>query len=229
MKIFSTLAFSITLNLLAAQCPYKIKIDVLVWDGPKVTLKWHSDPKILRGGFDIFRTSLTLKNGLEKYIDSVAALKSLEYSDEDRALVRNHIYEYRVQMHDFPQCSVKKRTEGRAIEDDSLSGQPVKSLGLFTQKDVLNIKTKTLVAKLNTFFPIEIDIKDFKFPFTNQLTFALICGDKVIKTTSSVNGDDFRFANIFIPKNTGLTPQFRITVIQGNEILGSSALIQLHE
>ena len=225
MKFFLLLIFFITTNLLAAQCPYKIVLDVLVWDGPNVTLKWHSDPKILRGGFDIFRTSLTVENGREKYIGSVAALKSLEYSDADRALVRNHIYEYRVQMDGLTQCSAKKRTEGRVIEDDSLLNQSTKNLKLFTQKDVLNIKTKALTAKANTYFPIEIDIKDFKFPFNNQLTFTLVCADKVIETTAQVRDDDFRFAEIFIPENACLTPQFRVAVIQGNQILGVSTLI----
>ena len=104
----------------------------------------------------------------------------------------------------------------------------MKDLKLFTQKDVLSLKTTQLTATPNTFFPIQIDIKDFKYPFANNLTFALLCNDKIIETLSHVINDDFRFAEVFILENDCLTPKFKIAVVQGNEILGLSAFIQLH-
>jgi hypothetical protein len=220
MKVFLPFCFFCFSHILVAQCPYKISIDVLKWEGETITLKWHSEPKPLTGEFDIFRTCLSLKNDKEKPLSNLAVTKRYEYSDTDRGLNGNKIYAYRVQLRNMPTCSVVKRTSGRVIEEDTLTTyQPARDLSTFTQKDVVAIKTQTTTTKTHVFLPIEIEIKDFKFPFTAENT--------VIETEGHTLNDDFRFANVFIVEHPSVKKTFRIALVQGNIILGMSGLIGL--
>ncbi len=233
MKFFFSFCFWAPLSILVAQCPYNIGIDVLNWEGQTITLKWHCQPKPLAGEFDIFRTCLSTKNDKEKHVSRIIATKPYEYSDADLALNANQIYAYRVQLRNMPTCVATKRTKGRVIEEDtlnltSLSAQDLKT---FSQKEVVTIKTKKDSTKSNVFFPIEISIKDFNFPFTSHIRYALVCEGKVIETVAHVIDDDFRFAEVYILEHPFFRSsinrkEFRIAMIEGHVILGMSGLIE---
>jgi hypothetical protein len=228
MRFFLSTCFFYSFNMLMAQCPYKIDIYVCDWEGPTVTLKWHCQPKPLNGQFDIFRTCLTLKNDKESLVEHKDVKKAYEYADTDTKLNDNRIYQYKVQLRDMPKCFATQRTKGRVIEDDTLSTKSPTDLSLFKQKDIVNIKIQKTTTKATVYFPIEIEIKDLQFPFTSQLGYVLICGDKVFETVGQPVDDDFRFANVFIPQNAVSQP-FRIALVQGQIILGMSPLIQNEE
>lgn len=228
MKLFLTFCFLSGFNILIAQCPYKIAIDVLEWEGKTVTLKWHCQPKPLSGHFEIFRTCLSI-NREEKWIDKVAINKSFQYSDTDKELKNNLIYQYRLQLSSNDKCSVSDRTKGRVIDSSDLTKLTIRNLKSFTQKNILNLKPQKLSGTANTYLPIELEIKDFKFPFSNNMKYVLICGDKIIETVSHVNNDDFRMVSVYILENMALIKEFRIALIQGNDILGLSPLIELKE
>lgn len=228
MKLFLTFCFFCGFSMLIAQCPYKIAIDVLDCEGKTVTLKWHCQPKPLSGHFEIFRICLSI-NREEKWIDSVAVNKSFEYSDTDKNLKNSLIYQYRLQLSSNKKCTVSERTKGRVIDSSDLTKLIIRNLPSFTQKDILNLKPQKLSATANIYLPVELEIKDFKFPFSINMKYALICGDKVIETDSHVNGDDFRMVSVYILENMALSKEFKIALIQGNDILGLSPLIELKE
>ena len=228
MKLFLTFCFLAGFNVLIAQCPYKIAIDVLDWEGKTVTLKWHCQLKPSSGQFDIFRTCLSI-NREEKWVSSVSVIKNFQFSDTDTDLKNNLIYQYRLQLSSNEKCWASERTKGRVIDSSDLTKLIIRNLSSFTQKDILNLKPQKLSATANTYLLVETEIKDFKFPFSTNMKYALICGDKVIETAFHTNGDDSRWVSVYILENMALSKEFEIALFQGNDILGISPLIELKE
>ena len=228
MKLFLTFCFLAGFNVLIAQCPYKIAIDVLDWEGKTVTLKWHCQPKPASGQFDIFRTCLSI-NREEKWVSSVSVNKNFQFSDTDTDLKNNFIYQYRLQLSSNEKCKASEQTKGRVIDSSGSINLIIRNLSSFTQKDILNLKPQKLNVTANTYLLVETEIKDFKFPFSTNMKYALICGDKVIETAFHTNGDDSRWVSVYILENIALSKEFKIALFQGNDILGISPLIELKE
>jgi hypothetical protein len=229
MKFFLTITlFSLSISILNAQCP-KIDLYVVVWEGETVTLKWRCASKFLNDTFHIFRTCLSVKSGKEFEVGKIGATqKSLEFADTDKRLKGNLTYQYKVRYGLNDKCiSNLKNTQGRVIGDDSSTIGIVRSLESFTKRDVVKIIPQKQSAETNKYLSVKIEIKDLKFDFSSNYSYALISDNNVIETESQVSDDDFRFVNIFILQHSLLNKKMSVALIQGNEILGISDEIEL--
>lgn len=228
MKLFLVVSIWGSINIALAQCPYNLAIDILEWEGKTVTLKWHCMPKPLSGQFDIFRTCLS-KNKEEIWISSIATTKSFQFSDTDKDLKNNLIYKYRLQLSSNEKCTVSQVSKGRVIEKGDFTDVIIRNLSSFTLRDIVKIKPKKMIIYANTYIPVEVEIKDFKFPFSTDMKYALICGDKVIETVYHFDDDDSRLVSVFILENSSIFQEFTIALMQGNSILGVSPPMLIKE
>lgn len=228
MKFFVVYTFfSISISFLTAQCP-KIDLYLVNWEGNTVTLKWRCSPNFLNDTFHVFRTCLSDKGGKEISVGKVAAMtKRFEFADV-KELKGNLTYQYKVRYGQNDRCiSNLKNTQGRVIDGDCSTTGFIRNLESFTIRDVVKITPEKTSAATNTYLSVKIEIKDLKFDFSSNFSYALISDNGVIETESQVVDDDFRFVNVFIRGHSLVNKKMRIALIQGNEILGVSDEIEL--
>ena len=227
-KYFFVLLFVSTIQIGTAQCPL-VDIHVLEWDNKTLTLKWRCNPKPAKGKFYVYRACVSQNRHLETLVDSVSATQNYEFSDNDKQLKTNLTYQYRVQYGKNKPCSNSKQTQGRVIEEDSSTTEIgfVKDIKTFNQKAIVHIQPLETTAKPNNYLSVKLEIKDFKYNFSSRLKYALICENTVFETDSEATSDDFRYAKVFILGKIGIYEKCKIALIQGNEIIGVSELIEI--
>ena len=225
LKYFLMLVLVSASQMLFAQCP-KGEIYFLDWEGKSLTVKWHCNPKPLKGKFYIFRACLS-DSKVETLIDSVLAFKKYEYSDNDKQLKTNLIYRYRLQYENNKNCSFNLNTQGKVIDGDTGTIGFTKNINAFIQKDIVKITPSVLNAKTDSYIKVRLEIKDFKYNFSSKLKYTLICDDVVFETISENIDDDFRFSRVFILEKARIYQKCRIALIQESEMIGISPEIQI--
>jgi hypothetical protein len=229
IKFFLTILFLRMSVSLTAQCP-KVEIYLLKWEGKKMTLKWRCNPRPLSDTFYIYRACVSISK-TETLIGKTAAAQVYEFADADTRLKTNLSYQYRLQyghLKTKDNCSVYEEIHGLPVDGDTASIGFVRPLSIFKQKTIVNIKPLTQSIQPNTYLPIQLDIKDFSYDFSSKLTYVIISGDHVFETISEVNGDDFRYAQVYMLAKAFSLKKCRIALVQGEDMIGiSPEILQL--
>jgi hypothetical protein len=214
------------ISSLHGQCNYSLSFKYLGWEGKSMTLKWECTPKPQTGRFEIYRKSLSKKQNIEKRIYTSTVNTNFEFADNDKSLSFSNSYEYQIRyVNGREKCSTIRGIQTRVIESDSTYTIPSKDLISFNQKDFVSIKSTTRITKSGTFLPIQIEVKNQQFDFTQKLNYVLIYDGKVIETSSESDSNDFKIAKVYIIGYSNTHNKFRIALVQGNDILGISNFI----